>query len=259
MALNLGSLDVFNQIYRDNIWGDGKGSGIGSDPVHVRPYTQFLQNFLQQNQIKSVVDLGCGDWQFSRELNLEGIEYLGVDVATSVIESNQKEFQASNVSFSVLREYSQLPKSDLLICKDVLMHLGHEEVFKVIREAFPKFRQILITSDVNPYSALGDAYLNARNMRQKMFNEDILTGQMTPFDIRMQPYNIPGEKVFSWTLPYDSLNQRLHLANAMAQGNRDHESRLKRLLRYPARLAQALLLRDCQWRKDCVLITQSPR
>ena len=88
------------------------------------------------------------------------------------------------------------------------MHLGWEEVSRIIREAFPKYRFILITSDVQPYSKLGDAYLEARKIRQGMFNEDILTGQMTPFDIRLPPYEIPAETIFSWTLPFNGLQQR---------------------------------------------------
>ena len=255
MALNLGSLDVFDQIYRDNVWGDGKGSGIGSDAEHVRPYTRFLQQFLRDRNIRSVVDLGCGDWQFSCELDLSGIKYHGVDVATSVIESNRQSFQADNIEFSVLDTYTALPKADLLICKDVLMHLGWEEVSRIIREAFPKYQFILITSDVQPYSKLGDAYLEARKIRQGMFNENILTGQMTPFDIRLPPYEIPAETIFSWTLPFSGLQQRLQVANASSQGVKD-ESPWSRRIKYPLRFFQAALLRDCMWRKECTLITQ---
>ena len=256
MALNLGSLDVFDQIYRDNVWGDGKGSGIGSDANHVRPYTRFLQQFLLRKGIRSIVDLGCGDWQFSCELDLSGITYYGVDVASTVIESNRQRFEAANIKFHQLQSYEALPKADLLICKDVLMHLGRDEVNRIIQTAFPKYRFILITSDVQPYSKLGDAYLEARKIRQGMFNEDILTGQMTPFDIRLPPYNLSAETVFSWTLPFNGMAQRLQVAHDSSQGV-SGESRVNRLIKYPLRFAQAALLRDCVWRKDCTLISQT--
>ena len=252
--LKLGSLDVFDQIYNENVWGDGKGSGIGSDPQAVRPYTAFLQQFLEENQIKSIVDLGCGDWQFSRELNLKGIHYHGIDVAKSVIELNQNLYSSSTIEFSVLSSYRDLPQADLLICKDMLMHLGRSEVQAIIRDAFPKYANVLITSDVHPYSKVGEAYLKARGKWEDMFNEDILTGQMTPFDIRMSPYNLPGHTVFSWTVPFPSLSKQISIALATAKGNVQSESRMKRTLRYPLRFLQAIALRDCIWRKEAVLV-----
>lgn len=252
--LKLGSLDVFDQIYKENTWGDGKGSGIGSEPQAVRPYTEFLQQFLEENQIQSIVDLGCGDWQFSRELDLKGIHYYGIDVAKSVIESNQKIYSSPTTEFSVLSSYSDLPEADLLICKDMLMHLGRTEVQAIIRDAFPKFANVLITSDVHPYSKVGEFFLKARGKWEGMFNEDILTGQMTPFDIRMPPYNQSGQTVFSWTVPFPSLSKQISTALATAKGNAQCESRVKRTLRYPLRFLQAIGLRDCIWRKETVLV-----
>ena len=252
--LKLGSLDVFDQIYKEKVWGDGKGSGIGSDPQAVRPYTAFLQQFLEEKQIKSIVDLGCGDWQFSRELKLKGTHYHGIDVAKSVIESNQKLYSSPNIEFSVLNSYKDLPQADLLICKDMLMHLGRSEVKAIIRDAFPKYANVLITSDVHPYSKMGESFLKARRKWEDMFNEDILTGQMTPFDIRMSPYNLPGKTVFSWTVPFPSLSKQVSIALATAKGDIQSESRIKRTLRYPLRFLQAITLRDCIWRKETVLV-----
>ena len=252
--LKLGSLDVFDQIYNENVWGDGKGSGIGSDPDAVRPYTAFLQQFLEDNHIKSIVDLGCGDWQFSKELNLKGIHYHGIDVAKSVIESNQKTYSSPTVKFSVLGSYEELPQADLLICKDMLMHLDRKEVQAIIRDAFPKFTNVLITSDVHPYSKVGEFFLKARGKWEGMFNEDILTGEMTPFDIRMSPYNLPGKTVFSWTVPFPNLFKQTSVALASAKGNVQSESGIRRTLRYPLRFLQAIALRDCIWRKETVLV-----
>ena len=184
----------------------------------------------------------------------KGIHYHGIDVAKSVIESNQKIYSSPTVKFSVLGSYEELPQADLLICKDMLMHLGRKEVQAIIRDAFPKFTNVLITSDVHPYSKVGEFFLKARGKWEGMFNEDILIGQMTPFDIRMSPYNLPGKTVFSWTLPFPSLFKRTSVALATAKGNAESENAIRRTLRYPLRFLQAIALRDCIWRKETVLV-----
>jgi hypothetical protein len=74
--------DRFEYIYAANIWGHG--SGGGSSPINTRGYRRFLQNFLRKNNIKSVVDLGCGDWQFSHLIDWKGIRYSGFDVGLSL-------------------------------------------------------------------------------------------------------------------------------------------------------------------------------
>ena len=59
----------FTNIYEKELWGRGKGSGAGSRPKFNAPYISFLENFLRDNNIKSVIDFGCGDWQFSQYID----------------------------------------------------------------------------------------------------------------------------------------------------------------------------------------------
>ena len=82
----------FTNIYEKELWGKGKGSGDGSRLKFNVPYITFLENFLIDNNIKSVIDFGCGDWQFSKYVNWGNIDYLGLDVVDSVIENNKKQF-----------------------------------------------------------------------------------------------------------------------------------------------------------------------
>ena len=56
-------LEYFKQVYAKGKWG--KGSGVGSDPRNVPDYIGVLQTFLRDMQIRSVVDVGCGDWQLA--------------------------------------------------------------------------------------------------------------------------------------------------------------------------------------------------
>ena len=78
---------TFSEIYDKNVWGEGSGA---SGPIETRPYMEMLAAFLRNNEITSVVDVGCGDWKFSREMDWTGIRYRGFDVVESVIEANRQ-------------------------------------------------------------------------------------------------------------------------------------------------------------------------
>lgn len=71
---------IFQDIYTGGKWGYSiipgihGGSGPGGDPIIAEPYMKFLQNFLKDKDIKSVVDLGSGDWHFSRYIDWSGIQ-----------------------------------------------------------------------------------------------------------------------------------------------------------------------------------------
>ncbi len=98
---NLGR--IFDAKYTDvsSDWG-GQGSGPGSDPFYNIPYRSFLENFLVQNPVSYVVDVGCGDWSFSRLVNFANVNYLGLDVAPSVISRNKKMYASETVSFEIM-------------------------------------------------------------------------------------------------------------------------------------------------------------
>ena len=137
---------TFSNIYGNGIWGDG--SGPGSRPENVRPYTEMLQAFLRQHDIRTIIDCGCGDWQFSRHLDFGTARYIGVDIVPSVIEANRKAFARDGVEFRCGDFTSiDLPAADLVICKDVLQHLPDANVARFLAQ-LPKFRFALLTDDV---------------------------------------------------------------------------------------------------------------
>lgn len=92
MAIEISELsDEFNNIYKKNLWVNGSGTGSGLKVT--RGYRKFLAKFFKKRQIKSVVDFGCGDWQFSKEIDWSGIDYKGFDVADYVLERNRQNYR----------------------------------------------------------------------------------------------------------------------------------------------------------------------
>ena len=60
--------------------------GVGSGPriarrLHVRISWRF-ERFMEENDVRSVLDYGCGDWQSSKLIDWGARSYLGVDIGT---------------------------------------------------------------------------------------------------------------------------------------------------------------------------------
>jgi SAM-dependent methyltransferase len=175
--------EQFEHIYAINLWG---GSGEGSRPRHTHGYARFLARFLRENQVRSVLDLGCGDWQFSRYINWSGIRYYGYDVVRSVVERNQALFAASNISFHAYEgDLDQLPAADLLIAKDVLQHWSNQSVFNFLPR-LKNYPLALLTNCVRPDG-------------QPTENIDDMDGGSRPLDLRRPPFNLEAELVYEFT------------------------------------------------------------
>ena len=173
---------VFNKYYQTNAWIGG-GSGTGSTSENTIVYREFLSSFLRDNQIKSVVDLGCGDWQFSQLLDWSGIQYLGIDVS-SVVLINTRQFTRPNINFAELDGSSNdLPGADLLIVKDVIQHWSNADILHLL-PVLKKFRFALIT--------------NTSHKNLKRLNANIRPGGCRPVDLSISPFNINGKYVLEF-------------------------------------------------------------
>jgi hypothetical protein len=153
---------TFTMIYEKNIWGDNKnnnykGSSGGGSNINYNKntYIPFLQKFINDNNIKTVVDLGCGDFLCGPSIynNLD-ILYTGYDVYKNVIENNSKNNSTTKYEFIHLDFYNNKEKikyGELCILKDVLQHWSLDKInifLQYIIES-KKFKYILITNCCN--------------------------------------------------------------------------------------------------------------
>ncbi|MBV9365928.1 MAG: class I SAM-dependent methyltransferase [Solirubrobacterales bacterium] len=178
-------MNVFEEIYRKREWGNG--SGAGSDPRATTGYREFLQRFVVENDIETVVDYGCGDWQFSRYVDWRKAQYLGLDVVPGLIARNSKQFGSDRVRFTLAPDDpTDLPEADLLIAKDVLQHLPNDEVAAFLNHASEAYRFTLITNCVWPKDEL---------------NRDIAKGDWRPLDVRVAPFSAAATAVYAFCPP----------------------------------------------------------
>ena len=127
-------LSKFNgsQNYWESRYSAGGNSGCGSYGDLAKFKAVFLNNFVAEHKIGSVVEFGCGD---GNQLTLADYpKYLGLDVAKSAIDRCKNLFANDpSKSFMVLTEgdknEDQL-KSDLAISLDVIYHLVEDSVYE---------------------------------------------------------------------------------------------------------------------------------
>lgn len=184
----------FDEIYSNNEWKHG--SGEGSLDTQTKGYQRFLQQFLMDHNIRTVVDMGCGDWQFSRNIDWAGITYKGYDVAQEVIEANKKNFSTSSISFHhYAGDPAEFDGADLLIVKDVLQHLPNELVQEYLAQ-FSKFKYALITNCTNPID-FNDV------------NKNTELGGFRYIDIRKPPFNMDASQVFTFAKKEISIKSKI--------------------------------------------------
>jgi SAM-dependent methyltransferase len=176
---------VFRQIYETNLWGFG--SGHGARPHVTKGYRAFIENFIRENSVTTVVDFGCGDWQFSHLIDWAGVDYLGLDVVPELIHQNQERYGNRGIAFALSPDrLADVPCADLLLVKHVLQHWPTRFIQDFMIEVVPRFRFALITNSVDPRDTL---------------NSEIAMGEWRPLDLRLAPYGYDVPPVFSFEVP----------------------------------------------------------
>ena len=126
---------IFTEIYAKSQWGTG--SGNGSHPASTFEYRNFLERFIHMNNISSVIDIGCGDWQSTRFMSFGAAKYVGFELVEGLVESNRARFGSDLVEFRNMPDNPlELPQSDLLIMKDVLNILQMSRYFSSVTVFF---------------------------------------------------------------------------------------------------------------------------
>ena len=165
----------------------GFGSRHGSLPRVTRGYRTYVERFIRENRIKTVVDFGCGDWQFSRLIDWSGADYLGLDIHPDLIQRNQSKYARKGVRFELSpEEFASVPSGELLLVKDVLQHFSTALIDEFMAHVVPRFRFALITNCAKPAAAL---------------NREIEIGGWRPLDLRAQPFLLDVPAVFSFSCP----------------------------------------------------------
>jgi hypothetical protein len=81
-----------------------------------------------------MLDAPCGDWNWMKDVALPVDMYFGVDIVHEIAASNAREHGSEKRIFTqgdLTRD--PLPKADLVLCRDCLVHLSFSDIGAVLR------------------------------------------------------------------------------------------------------------------------------
>jgi hypothetical protein len=147
--MNFSREEIFTDVYQKKLWAGDNSiplSGPGSKPDYAKPYVDFVADIVTRLETKSVLDIGHGDWEMWREYKFENTNYIGVDLASDLSESNNKRYGSKNRQFLQIQFQDLLPDAELLLCKDVLQHLSNKDVKNLLLR-FSAYKYLIICND----------------------------------------------------------------------------------------------------------------
>ena len=132
--------NTFRHIYLSNHWQNyfkldlqRSSSGPGSNLNYTSEMSRELEKFFAEKNIKTILDIGCGDfiWMnllLNKYCNYD--KYLGLDIVDELIKNNNLKYSNDKISFKTFDLVKdEIPKGfDIILIRDVFIHLKNEQI-----------------------------------------------------------------------------------------------------------------------------------
>lgn len=185
----------FEKIYQKEI-----SSGDGSRYENTVFFREILDNIIDKYQIKSIVDLGCGDFISTKAILdiYPKIQYLGLDISHTIINDNQEKYPNYNVQiFDAVLDDLSFYKYDLIIFRHTLQHLNYQNAQKVINNIKNSSCKYLLVNHQLGLKTNDDNKLKEIDWENQMYN------------LNVEPFNmnkLPTKELEKW---YDNEKNRI--------------------------------------------------
>lgn len=173
----------FTLKYNNNLWLDDESmSGPGSKLSVNKTLINLIEEFIKNNNIKSIIDCGCGDFNWMQKLNINLLDfYIGIDIVEPLIINNNLKYSNDKIKFiksDIITD--NIPCGDIIICKDCLFHLSFDHALKVIKNIKNSNSKFLISTTFYDFD-----------------NIDISTGDWRPINLESYPFLL-GNPILLW-------------------------------------------------------------
>lgn len=172
-------MTTFDEIYKNNTWGDGGGSGRGSEPENAVGTIKVLDDLIDELGVQFMLDAPCGAMKWSMPYIIStlkrrpGFCYFGVDIVSSVIKKNKTLSRHPGIKFATRDiRINALPNADLTLSRDFFQHLSFFDAKAALENLMDRSKYILATSFTNTS------------------NTDIKTGEFYPCNLEVEPFNL---------------------------------------------------------------------
>ena len=143
--------EIFNHIYMEKRWGTANddefssGSGLHEKGITL-PYIEAVTALLQSYEKTKCGCLGCRNFAIGSRLRPFCNQYIGCDVASSVIVRNQKRFADMDVTIMVKNlAPDELPEGDIVSIRQILQHLSNDLITKGLETITATYPYLLLT------------------------------------------------------------------------------------------------------------------
>lgn len=174
---SMSTSEIFTHIYNSNHWKSGESvSGTGSELTQVEAFVKDLERLFVDLNVRSILDIPCGDFNWMKTVDLTNIRYTGADIVVELITRNQKLYSGHQLDFQVLDIITDdLPQNDLIIVRDCFVHFSYSDISKSIKNI----------------KKSGSRYLLSTTFQELEENSNIATGDWRPLNLRKKPFNFP--------------------------------------------------------------------
>ncbi len=168
--------EIFTYFYENNEWNSTEShSGTGSTLEQTKSIRKGITQIISQFNIKSILDIPCGDFNWMKETDLKGASYTGADIVSPLIERN-KEKEGNRHKFVELDITNDpLPKVDLILTRDCLVHFPFEDIFKTFKNIYRSKSKYLLTT----------------TFKDRFFSNNLGSpGAWRPINLERPPFNL---------------------------------------------------------------------
>lgn len=188
--------NIFTDIYDNNGFGSLESkSGPGSTLDETQKLRESIKKIIKDKNIKSVVDIPCGDFNWMKEIVFNFENYIGGDIVKKAIDLNNEKYSNSRIKFiefDILND--EIPTGDLLIVRDVIGHFPIEDGVKILKNILnSKCKYILSTTWAKK---IGNDWFPCEKNDVHRENEGVDYGRFYPVNLMSNPFNLPNAEIY---------------------------------------------------------------
>jgi hypothetical protein len=165
--------ETFKIVHDKNLWlNDESVSGGGSTVAFTESIRASLADWLARQNIRSMVDLPCGDFNWMRLVEFPaGMTYTGIDIVPALIEANKAKYETPGRTFELGDIIAgPVPPAEVYFCRDVFIHFPNDAVEKSIANVRAAGAKYLIASTFPDVTEKADTvFPNSRRQNMALF------------------------------------------------------------------------------------------